>query len=208
MIKERTTGEFLETLASKAPIPGGGGASGLAGALGAALGQMVGNLTVGKKRYADVEEEITELIARLHAMQEAFTRLAERDEEVFAPLAQAYRLPTQTEEERAYKDAVMEERLLAGANVPLEMMERSVELLQVLEILGEKGSRMAISDVGVGVQFARCALLGAAMNVYINTKSMKNRDQAEAMNKKAESLSQEGSALADRIYANVLAGLR
>ena len=208
MIEERTTGEFLESLASKAPIPGGGGASGLSGALGAALGQMVGNLTVGKKRYADVEEEITEWITRLHAMQEEFVRLAERDEEVFAPLAQAYRLPIQTEEERAYKDAVMEERLLAGANVPLEMMERSMELLEALKILGEKGSRMAVSDVGVGVQFARCALLGAAMNVYINTKSMKNREQAQALNEQAERLSREGSALADKIYAEVLDGLK
>lgn len=101
----------------------------------------------------------------------------------------------------------MEERLLAASLVPLEMMEKAMELLNILECLGEKGSRMAVSDVGVGVQFARAALMGAVMNVYINTKSMKNREKAEELNKKAKELIEAGTRKADEIYKKVLKGL-
>ena len=194
MVEQFNISEFLSTLSSKQPVPGGGGASALAGALGNALGQMVANLTIGKKRYADVEDEIKGLLAR--------------DEKVFAPLAAAYGLPTGTEEEKAHKAKVMEERLLDATYVPLEIMEKAVEMLGILDVLAVKGSRMAVSDVGVGVQFVRTALLGAVMNVYINTKSMKDREKAEALNREAEELVQAGTAQADRIYGVVLDGLR
>lgn len=208
MVEQKTIEEFLEVLSSKQPVPGGGGASALAGALGNALGQMVANLTIGKKKYADAEDEIKGLLARMKELQSEFVTLADRDAQVFAPLAQCYSLPVSTEEERNYKDAVMEERLLDASYVPLEMMEKAVETLYILAVLGEKGSRLAVSDVGVGVQFVRTALLGAVMNVYINTKSMKNRDKAEELNAEAERLIEEGTAEADRIYARVLEQLR
>ena len=179
MVEELKVSEFLSTLSSKQPVPGGGGASALAGALGNGLGQMVANLTIGKKRYADVEEEIRGLLAHMERLQRDFVVLADRDEEVFAPLAAAYGLPSGTEEEKAHKAKVMEARLLDATYVPLEIMEKAVEMLGVLDVLAVKGSRMAISDVGVGVQFVRTALLGAVMNVYINTKSMKDREKAE-----------------------------
>ena len=174
MVEQLTVDKFLSTLSSKEPVPGGGGASALAGALGNALGQMVAN----------------------------------RDEEVFAPLAAAYGLPTGTEEEKAHKAAVMEQRLLDASYVPLEVMEKAVEMLGILDVLAVKGSRMAVSDVGVGVQFVRTALLGAVMNVYINTKSMKDRGKAGELNREAEELVRTGTEAADRIYGVVLAGLR
>ena len=208
MVEQFNISEFLSTLSSKQPVPGGGGASALAGALGNALGQMVANLTIGKERYADVEEEIKGLLARMESLQRDFVVLADRDEEVFAPLAAAYGLPTGTEEEKAHKAKVMEERLLDATYVPLEIMEKAVEMLGILDVLAVKGSRMAVSDVGVGVQFVRTALLGAVMNVYINTKSMKDREKAEALNREAEELVQTGTAQADRIYGVVLDGLR
>ena len=208
MVEQKTIEAFLEVLSSKQPVPGGGGASALAGALGNALGRMVGNLTIGKKKYADVEEEIQGLLSRMEKMQAQFVALADRDAEVFAPLAQCYSLPSATPEEKAYREKVMEERLLDASCVPLEIMERAVEMLDILEVLGEKGSRLAISDVGVGVQFIRTAVLGAVMNVYINTKSMKNRDKAEDLNARAERLIEEGTARADRIYAGVLEQLK
>lgn len=207
MVEQNTIKEFLETLSSKAPVPGGGGASALAGAIGNALGQMVANLTVGKKKYAAVEAEIQELLAKMEGIQKEFVRLADRDEEVFAPLAQCYSLPSSTEEERDYKAQVMEERLYDASQVPLEIMERSVEMIGILDILADKGSRLAVSDVGVGVQYVRTALLGAVMNVYINTKSMKNRERAEEINRKAQSLVKEGTEQADAVYGKVLAGL-
>ena len=204
MVEQKTIEGFLEVLSSKEPVPGGG----VAGALGNALGQMVANLTIGKKKYADVEAEIKELLGRMQKLQAAFVTLADRDAQVFAPLAQCYSLPSLTEEEKAYKEKVMEERLLDASFVPLEIMEHAVAMLGILEILGDKGSRLAVSDVGVGVQFIRASLLGAVMNVYINTKSMKNREKAEELNARAGQLIEEGTAWADRIYAKVLDQLR
>ena len=208
MVESMTIQEFLDVLSSKEPVPGGGGASALAGALGNALGQMVANLTIGKKKYALVEDEIKELAERMKGIQGQFSALADQDAKVFAPLAKCYSLPSGTEEEKAYKAEVMEARLLDASLVPMEIMEKASEMLEIMDILADKGSRMAVSDVGVGVQFIRTALLGAVMNVYINTKSMKNRGKAEEMNEKAERLIKEGTEAADRIYQKVLEQLR
>lgn len=205
---QKTIENFLGELSSKQPVPGGGGASGLSGALGAALGQMVANLTVGKKRYADAEEQMQEALGKMGALQQEFLRLADKDAEVFAPLAECYGLPAGTEEEKAYKERIMEERLLDASLVPLEVMERALEMLEIMEDLADKGSRLAVSDVGVGVQFIRTALLGAVMNVYINTKAMKNRQKAQELNARAEHMVKVGISQADTIYGKVLEGLK
>ena len=126
--------KFLTELSSGAPVPGGGGASALGGALGAALGQMVANLTAGKKKYAQWEADIQDYLKRLEDLKVRFLRLAEEDEEVFAPLAEAYRLPAGTEEERRHKETVMEERLLNASLVPLKLMETAVETLSLIHI--------------------------------------------------------------------------
>lgn len=207
MIEKEILGQWVDTLASKAPVPGGGGASALGGALAAALGQMVGNLTTGKKRYADVEEEIQQSLFALNILQMELMALADKDAEVFAPLAAVYGLPKDTEKQREEKERILEENLLAATLVPMQMMEKTSAVLDVLELLAEKGSRMAISDVGVAVQFARAALNGAVMNVYINTKSMKNRGKAEELNEKAGKMIAKGTKQADEIYGKVLAGL-
>lgn len=203
MVKDRIIGEWMDVLASKAPVPGGGGASALGGALGAALGQMVANLTTGKKRYADVEDKIQESLAALQGLLPEFLDLADKDALVFAPLAEAYAMPSETEQQKAEKERVMEQRLLAASFVPMEMMEKSLKVLDILEFLGEKGSRMAVSDVGVAVQFTRTALTGAAMNVYINTKAMKNREKADELNQKANQMIAVGTQKADAIYGQV-----
>lgn len=208
MVKEMEIGAFVRELASKAPVPGGGGASALAGALGGALGQMVGNLTVGKKKYAAVEDEIREILARLQEMTSGFLELADQDEAVFKPLAQAYAMPKSTPQEQEEKTRVMEDRLFDAAMVPLRIMEEAVQAMELLEVLAKKGSVMAVSDVGVGIQFARTALLGGVMNVYINTKSMKNRQKAEELNGRAGELTAKGTELADRVYGQVLEGLK
>ncbi len=208
MIREDTVQGFLEVLSSKAPVPGGGGASAVGGAVGNALGQMVANLTIGKKRYADVEEEIRGLLEKMEGLQREFMELADKDAEVFAPLAAAYSLPSGTEEEKAHKEKVMEENLLAASLVPLQIMEKAAQMLDILVLLGEKGSRLAVSDVGVGVQFIRASLTGAVMNVYINTKSMKDRARAEELNARADELLADGIEQADHIYRAVLSKLR
>lgn len=203
MIEKEILGTWVDQLASKAPVPGGGGASALGGALAAALGQMVANLTVGKKRYADVEEEMQECLCKLNILQMELMALADKDAEVFAPLAEAYGMPSSTEEEKAEKDRVMEEHLLAASLVPMMMLEKAASVLDYVELLEKKGSKMAVSDAGVAAQFARTALTGAVMNVYINTKSMKNRKVAEELNEKADELLAEGMKKADEIYNSV-----
>ncbi len=199
---------FLEELSSKAPVPGGGGASAMGGAIGNGLGQMVANLTLGKKKYARWEEEISRLLAQMQELQVRFMELAAEDERVFAPLAEAYRLPAGTEEEKEHKRQVMEERLLAASLVPLQVMEAGMEMLEILQVLEEKGSVMAVSDVGVAVQFIRTAVAGAAMNVYINTGSMTDRDRAAKLNLRADEMVRKGTEAADRIYEKVLERLK
>ena len=207
MIKEQVIQDFLDVLSSKEPVPGGGGASALCGAVGNALGQMVANLTVGKKKYAEAEPEVKEHLEKMVKLQAEFTALADDDAKVFAPLAKAYSLPSETEEQKAYKAEVMETNLLAASAVPLQIMEKSMQMLTILDRLADIGSRMAVSDVGVAVQSTRAALLGAAMNVYINTKSMKDRNKAEELNNSANKMIEEGRRQADRIYDKVLKAL-
>lgn len=208
MIEKQEIGTWIETLASKAPVPGGGGASALGGALASALGQMVSNLTIGKKRYADVETEVKEICEHLEKIQKDLLDLADQDAEVFAPLARAYCLPTNTEEERATKDWEMEKNLLEASLVPLQIMGMAIEVLKDLDVLEEKGSKMAVSDVGVASQFARSAVTGAVMNIYINTRSMKDREKAEELNREADALLRDGIYLADQIYGRVQEKLR
>ena len=207
-MKEWTIEQFVSELASKAPVPGGGGAAALGGAVGSALGGMVGNLTVGKKKYADVEERVLQVLSEADRLQQELLYLMEADSRAFEPLSRAYGMPKATEAERAAKEQVMEVALRDASLVPLQIMETAGQMLDLLEELAQIGSRLAISDVGVGVQFCRSAVLGASMNIFINTKMMKDRKLAEQLNEKAEQLIAEKSVQADRIFEEVKAVLK
>ena len=200
--------EFVEVLASKAPVPGGGGASALVGAIGTALGNMVGSLTVGKKKYADVEEEMWELKAKSDKLQAELLRLIERDAEVFEPLSKAYGMPRATEEEKAEKSRVMEIVLKYACSVPMEIMEKCCEAIDIIVEFAAKGSALAISDAGVGVAFCKAALKGASLNVYINTKSMQNREYAEELNAKCDAMLEKYTKIADEVFDSVLGRLK
>ena len=200
--------EFVDVLASKAPVPGGGGASALVGAIGMALGNMVGSLTVGKKKYADVEAEMYELKAKADQLQADLLRLIERDAEVFEPLAKAYGMPRETEEEKAEKARVMEIVLKDACSVPMEIMEKCCEAIDLIVEFAAKGSALAISDAGVGAAFCKGALQGASLNVYINTKSMANREYAEELNAKADAMLEKYTKIADEVFESVLGRLK
>ena len=200
--------EFVEVLGSKAPVPGGGGASALVGAVGTALGNMVGALTVGKKKYADVEEEMKELMAKATTLQDELLHLIERDAVVFEPLSKAYGMPRETEEEKAEKARVMEIVLKDACSVPMEIMEKCCEAIDLIVEFAAKGSALAISDAGVGAAFCKAALEGASLNVYINTKSMKNRECAEELNRKCDEMLAVYTVKADEIFRNVLGRLK
>ena len=199
---------YLEALSSKAPVPGVGGASAVCGALGVALGEMVGNLTVGKKKYAESEELMKEFLIKLEKLRDNMLDLIEGDAKGFEPLAAAYSLPSSTEEERTEKERIMASALVKACEVPLETMEKGLEILDIAEVLAEKGSVMAVSDVGVAVQFVRTAVLGASMNVYINTKTMKDRETAEKFNSRADLMNRTAAKKADEIFARIEEGLK
>ena len=200
--------EFVEVLASKAPVPGGGGASALVGAIGTALGNMVGSLTVGKKKYADVEEEMTALKARCDQLQKDLLSLVEKDAEVFEPLAKAYGMPKETEEEKKKKAEVMAVVLKDACSVPMQIMEKCCEALEVIREFAAKGSKLAVSDAGVGAVFCKAALQGASLNVFINTKSMEDRECAKALNDQAYAMLEKYPPLADEIFESVMARLK
>lgn len=200
--------DFVEILATKAPVPGGGGASALVGALGTALGNMVGSLTVGKKKYADVEADIIALKEKADALQKDFLRLVEEDAKVFEPLSKAYGMPKDTEEEKAEKARVMEIVLKDACSVPMEIMRKCCEAIDIIEEFAAKGSVIALSDAGVGAAFCKAALYGASLNVFINTKSMANREYAESLNKEAEEMMAVYGAKADAVFEGVNARLR
>ena len=200
--------EFVTVLASKAPVPGGGGASALVGAAGTALGKTVGALTVGKKKYAAVEEEMQELKAKADVLQKELLHLVERDAEVFEPLSKAYGMPKETEEEKAEKARVMEAALKEACSVPMEIMEKCCEAIDLLVEFAAKGSVLAISDAGVGAAFCKAALEGASLNVYINTKSMADREYAESLNKKCDEMLEKYTKIAEDVFESVLGRLK
>lgn len=196
--------DFIGALSSNAPVPGGGGASATVGALAAALGMMVSNLTIGKKKYADYEEELIRCRSELEGLRDRLITLTDKDAEAFEPLSRAYSLPKDAPD----YERIMEEALLTASLAPLEIMDTALECAHVLEVLVEKGCRLAISDVGVGIYFAQAAIEGASLNVYINTKMMKDRTRAEALNDRADAIIREGAALKEKISAATLAAIR
>ena len=219
MLLEQKTTDFLEQLSSSAPIPGGGGASAAVGAFASALGLMVTNLTVGKKKYADVEEEILEIREKLEQKKQDLVRMVDEDAEAFEPLAKAYRMPKETEEEQAEKEKVMEAALKNAAEAPLCIMKTIVDTMEMIRegqpsyppefrVLGEKGSRLAVSDAGVAILFAQAALEGASLNIFINTKMMKDQEEAERLNYLADQLIATGKELKETTYDAVLKGIR
>ena len=201
---EKPATQFLSELSSNAPVPGGGAASAAVGAFAAALGMMVTNLTIGKKKYADYEEEVKAVRDRLEGLRDQLIDLVDGDAVAFEPLSKAYSIPKDDPE----RDTIMENALYEASVVPMSIMETVLAAAKELEILVAKGSKLAVSDVGVGILFAQAAIEGASLNVYINTKSMKDRERAAALDAKADAIIAEGAALKARIYDGVLAAIK
>ena len=197
-----TCREFVSVLASDAPAPGGGGAAALVGAIGTALGNMVGSLTVGKKKYADVEAEIIDLKAKCDALQKELLDQVEADEVNFLPLAKAYGIP----KDDPNRDKVMEEATVIACSTPIKIMELCCQAIDYIAVFAEKGSRLAVSDAGCGAVICKAALQAASLNVFINTKTLKNRDVAEDMNRHANVMLNKYGQIADDIFNTVKAG--
>ena len=204
----RTCSQFLAELASKAPTPGGGGTAALVGAAGVALGNMVGNLTTGKKKYAAVEEKIQALNAKAETLRKELEALVQEDAEAFAPLAAAYGLPKDTPEQAADKERVMETALTRAALVPIKIMQKCLEGITLAYSYAVDGSTMAISDAGCAAVLCKAALQAASLNVFVNTKLMTNREFATALEHTAEQLLDAGTSYADEAFHYVNEKLR
>lgn len=193
---------FVDMLGSSTPTPGGGGAAALVGAIGTALGRMAGSLTVGKKKYADVEAEILALNTKCMCLEKELLDQVEADEKGFLPLAAAYRLP----KDAPGYERFMDEATIAACEVPLKIMDLCAEALDCIAVIAEKGSRLSVSDAGCGAVCCRAAMQAASLTVFINTKTLKNRSAAAEIDEKVHRLLRDYGALADRIYLDVCRG--
>ncbi len=196
--------KFVDETFSKAPVPGGGGVAALVGALGTALGGMVCNLTAGKKKYAEYEEDIQRIMKEAEALKASMMDMIDRDAENFLPLSKAYGLPASTEEEKRNKEEIMEAALKTAIQVPVEIVKTSYQAIRLHEELADKGSRLAVSDVGCGVLCLKAAMMGGWLNVVINLKSMKDQEYVAQVREELLPMLEEGQRLCDEIYEKVL----
>lgn len=191
--------EFITALASKEPTPGGGGASALVGTVAAALCSMVANLTSGKKKYEQYQEDMDRILVYLEEAIWDINSYIEKDADAFSPLAEAYKIPKDAPE----RAEIMEKALLAAAVVPMELAGKLYDLIPVMEELEEKGSKMALSDVAVAAAACKAAMEGAVMNVYINTRSLTNPLISKGLNEKAIKLVTDGGKRCQGIYDRI-----
>lgn len=195
---------FIDELASKAPTPGGGGASAYCGALAAALSSMVCELTLGKAAYAAVEDDVRSAREQLSALRDRLIELVDEDARAFAPLAGAYSMPTETPDQQAAKASALQAALTRACEVPLEIMRTCAQVIDLSELLAQKGSRLALSDAGVSALFAKAALEGASLNVLINCASMTDRSRAQGYLDEVRDLLDTFGSRADRVYGAVV----
>ena len=181
MLTRLPVSEYVSQLASNQPAPGGGSAAGLVGALGAALGEMVGNFTVGRKKYARVEEEVGDALARLASLRGELLRLTDADAEAYTQVGAAYSMPKETADEKSARAEAVEQALKAAAEVPRQIALRAAEVLDVLPVLLEKGNTNLVSDVGVGARLAFAAVECGWLNVEINLASMQDEQHVERL---------------------------
>ena len=200
--------DFIDQLASAAPTPGGGGASACVGALASALASMVGNLTVGKKTYAAVEDDVRATLERLALLRNKLLALIESDAQAFEPLAASYRMPKATPEEAAAKQAALQLALGPACDVPLIIMRTCAEVIDHADFLARNGSKLAVSDAGAAAVLARAAVVAASMNVYINAASMDDEARADRYRAEADRLIAEANERADGILAYTMDAIR
>lgn len=195
----KTCREFVSALASSAPTPGGGGAAALCGAVGAALCGMVASLTTGKKKYADVESDIQQLLKSTNALHDKLLDQVRADAEGFQPLSRAYAIPR----EDPTRAAALQSAAETACTAPLEIMALCTAALSAAGRLTEIGSRLAVSDAGCAAAILRGALEAAALNVLVNTKTMTDRPAADHLNARCFALLDQGRTDGERIFCAV-----
>lgn len=199
----KTMHAFLEDLASSSPAPGGGSVAALSGTLGSALTSMVCNLTIGKKKYADVEEEMKKVLAQSEHLREQFTGLVERDTHAFNKVMEAFALPKETDPQKALRAAAIREATKEATLVPLEVMKHCIDALALAQTVAAKGNANSVSDAGVSAIMLHAALEGAALNVRINLKNLNDPDFVGWKEDELQSLRSTGALMLEEIQGIV-----
>ena len=195
---------FLDDLASSKPAPGGGSVAGLTGALAAALLSMVGNLTIGKKKYEAVQEDITGMVGKSEKLRKDLTDLIEADIAAYTELNQTMKMPRETDEQKAARDKAMDTALKAATNVPMRIAEACAAVMNLCGPFAAKGNTNAISDVGVAVLLAEAGLRSAALNVLINLGYLKDDAFIKQAHEELDGLLENKPKLRDDIYEYVV----
>lgn len=203
MLKALSVQEFLDVLASGAPAPGGGSAAALSGAQGAALGAMVTELTVGKKKYAEHEQAVAAAGKALHACAQALLEDVDLDTQAFDRVSDAMRLPKETDEEKTARKAAMQQALLGATQSPLQVLDHVAQALAQLRSLLGKFNTNTASDLGTGAALLRAAAQGAWLNVLINVGSLADKEEANRLHRQAEALYRDALRAADDIFAQI-----
>lgn len=204
VLTELSCRDFAAELAAKKPVPGGGGAAALTGALGAALNSMVVNYSVGKKKLLQFEEQHMDILKRAEDLRIKLLDLVEKDAESFEPLSKAYVMPKETEQEQKIKEETLQKCLKAACEAPLETLKLSHEGILLHEELIEICSKTIVSDVGVGIQCLKSAINSAYLNVLINLNSITDEEYVETNLESSKKLLKEGNDTADRVYERVI----
>jgi formiminotetrahydrofolate cyclodeaminase len=204
MLTNLSCRDFAKELASKKPVPGGGGAAAMVAALGAALNTMVANFSYGKKKFIDIKHKHEELIKRGEILRDKLIDLVDKDAEFFEPLSRAYVMPSDTEEEKRIKKETLQKCLMAACSAPMETLRFSYDAILLHEEIADISSKNIISDVGVGVQFLKAALYSAYLNVLINLNSIDDENYVRTQREEAEKLLDTGSRIADEVYEKVV----
>ncbi len=200
MIKDKSLQVFLDELASSAPTPGGGSGAAIMGAMGAALVSMVCNLTVGKKGYEEVEDHLKDVLKQAEALRDRLTDMIRADVEVFDRLMASYRMPKETDEEKSVRSEEIQASLKEATDVPLNCARACAEAIELCRDAAEKGNLNVISDAGVAVVAADAAMKSAALNVYINVGSIKDKAFAEERSTELEKILKGADGQTSEIY--------
>ncbi|HXW29458.1 MAG TPA: cyclodeaminase/cyclohydrolase family protein [Xanthobacteraceae bacterium] len=203
MIKQSSIEGFLDELASRSPTPGGGSAAAMMGAIGAALLSMVCNLTIGKAKYRDVEEELSVVLARTEQLRTQLTEMIEEDIEAFGAVMRAYAMPRQTPEQSVLRSQAIQNALKAATQVPLRCCRVCREIIDLSAVVAQKGNSQVVSDAGVAVLVAHAALRSGALNVMINIKAMTDRPFVAKQLTELDELLSQASVATEACYQSV-----
>lgn len=200
--------QYFDDLSSNAPTPGGGNVAALCGALSSSLGAMVCGLTIGKKKYAEVEAEMISLKTKLNECQKEFFELGQKDNAAFDKVMEAFKLLKETDAEKDVRSKAIEQATLGATEVPADVMQKAKELLPLLKIVIEKGNKNSLSDAGVAAALVATASKGAYMNVLINCSSLANQTIAQEIKKRAEIILDETCRESDRLLEKVFTAIQ